>query len=94
MKVLNCPICGSIPQLERKPLWDDSYEYYRSYSYNINCPNCNLIPKAFSTDIWETEERAKKNVVADWNNSVRLIEKYLKHRDKKKIHTDNDERVF
>ncbi len=95
MKILNCPICGSFPVYEKKPLWEGSRGYHGRYSYALSCPKCKLVPKVSATDISESEDEARKNIMKDWNQTVKMIEKYLKHRDKVcKNRNDNEERVF
>lgn len=78
MKVSNelkpCPFCGSIPLLEKKPLWSEhGHGYYGCYEFDIHCPKvdcgCRILLLNNNT-IYFSEEKAMENAVNTWNRRV------------------------
>lgn len=69
-----CPFCGSIPLLEKKPLWSKhGHGYYGCYEFDIHCPKvdcgCRILLLNNNT-IYFSEEEAMKNAVDAWNERV------------------------
>lgn len=69
-----CPFCGSIPLLEKKPLWSEhGHGYYSCYEFDIHCPKvdcgCRILLLNNNT-IYFSEEEAMKNAVDAWNERV------------------------
>lgn len=78
MKAFNelkpCPFCGSIPLLEKKPLWSEhGHGYYGCYEFDIHCPKvdcgCRILLLNNNT-IYFSEEKAMENAVNTWNKRV------------------------
>lgn len=71
-----CPFCGSIPLLEKKPLWSEhGHGYYGCYEFDIHCPNiiCGCRVNLFNNDsIYRSEEEAIKNAIDTWNERVSI----------------------
>lgn len=69
-----CPFCGSIPLLEKKPLWSEhGHGYYGCYEFDIHCPKvdcgCRILLLNNNT-IYFSEEKAMENAVNTWNKRV------------------------
>lgn len=69
-----CPFCGSIPLLEKKPLWSEhGHGYYGCYEFDIHCPKvdcgCRILLLNNNT-IYFSEEKAMENAVNTWNRRV------------------------
>ncbi len=69
-----CPFCGSIPLLEKKPLWSEhGHGYYGCYEFDIHCPKvdcgCRILLLNNNT-IYFSEEEAMENAVNTWNKRV------------------------
>ncbi len=71
-----CPFCGSIPLLEKKPLWSEGgHGYYNCYEFDIHCinPVCGCRINLFNNNsIYHSEEEAIKNVINAWNERVQI----------------------
>lgn len=69
-----CPFCGSIPLLEKKPLWSEGgHGYYNCYEFGIHCinPVCGCRINLFNNNsIYHSEKEAIKNVINAWNERV------------------------
>lgn len=71
-----CPFCGSIPLLEKKPLWSEGgHGYYNCYEFDIHCinPVCGCRINLFNNNsIYHSEKEAIKNVINAWNERVQI----------------------
>lgn len=85
MKIRSCPVCGSSPFLDKKPLWRDYgytiHEYKDCYEYSVRCANndcpCSLIHIGVST-LNNTEEEARVTTLNKWNEYVLNVGKIMK----------------
>lgn len=72
MKVKLCPYCQSAPIFQKKPLWNihTGGGYSGCYDIYLECGNdkCRMHPetKRYNT-IYNDEEVAKGDALADWN---------------------------
>lgn len=68
-----CPFCGTIPYIERKPLWrtyknGSTHGYYGCFEYDIHCDKCGCRVNLGRNDsIYNTEEEARENAIKAWN---------------------------
>lgn len=37
-----CPFCGTVPYIEKIPLWHGSHGYHGCYEYDIHCKKLRL----------------------------------------------------
>lgn len=70
-----CPFCGTIPLLEKKPLWSEhGHGYYGCYEFDIHCPKvdcgCRILLLNNNT-IYFSEEEAKENAIKIWNRRAK-----------------------
>lgn len=67
----HCPFCGTIPYLEKRPLWQSGHGYYGYYEFDIHCEKCGCrIAMSHTDTIYNTEEEAKENAIKAWNRRV------------------------
>lgn len=82
MKTRNCPVCGSSPFLDKKPLWygNTIHGYKDCYKYSVRCANndcpCSLIHIGVST-LNNTDEEACVATLNKWNEYVLNVEKIM-----------------
>lgn len=79
MKAQICPICGSIPIIEKVSLdRGNGHGYPGKYDYRLRCSedDCPMHLKIFScSDIYDDEYTAKETIVNHWNEySDKVIE--------------------
>lgn len=72
MNIKPCPFCGTIPFLEKKPLWrthgGSTHGYYGSYEYDIHCDECGCrVPLCGNDTIYRTDKEAQQNALNAWN---------------------------
>lgn len=71
MELKPCPFCGTIPYLEKRPLWSGSHGYHGCYIYDIHCEKCGCYVNLGRNDtIYITDEEAKQNAINAWNQRV------------------------
>lgn len=90
MKTNTCPICGSAPIIESRPLWHGDHGYKNSYDYSIACTerecpmslvnltvstlNCSVNGQHF------TGEELKHKLINKWNAKCDAVQELLKRR--------------
>lgn len=67
-----CPFCGTVPYIERLPLWETygghTHGYYGCYKYDIQCHKCGCaIPLPQNDTIYRKDEEARQNAIDTWN---------------------------
>ena len=72
MKIKPCPFCGTIPFLEKKPLWSThggtTRGYFGCYEYDIHCDECGCRLPLYKNDtIYRSDKEAQQNALNDWN---------------------------
>lgn len=80
MKIKECAICGETPMLEKTQAWNGSHGYYGNYWYSLECKKCQLPKSQSVSDIYQSEDEAKKMVIDLWNKEQERIENYLKEK--------------
>lgn len=63
-----CPFCGTVPYIEKIPLWHGSHGYHGCYEYDIHCKNCGCrVILSKNQTIYIKDKEAINNAITTWN---------------------------
>lgn len=91
MKIKLCPICGSMPILEKTSMDEgNGHGYPHSFSYKVGC-DCGVMKECGYGDTvyCSSHEEAKELAIKRWNEEVDKVEALLRWRDTRETLADN-----